>query len=129
MAADQEGKEGGSEDLFEDLDKFFASIGEGDWPDPLAPEPAPQEPGPLPSEDDEAPAAPARPEPEPQGGSPEQAAPAEASDELPPEAAELEGFEAGEPEGAATGPAAVEGGPEPRPRGAGEMSSADWTRL
>ena len=37
MAADEEGREGGSEDLFEDLDKFFASIGEGDWPDPLAP--------------------------------------------------------------------------------------------
>ena len=102
MAADQEGREGGSEDLFEDLDKFFASIGEGDWPDPLAPEPAPQEQAPPPK-DEQAPEQP-----------------------RPPEAAEPNEPGAAEPEGTGTGTVPVRG---PAPRGAGEMSGADWTRL
>src|SRR6266542_471359 len=102
MAADQEGREGGSEDLFEDLDKFFASIGEGDWPDPLAPEPAPQEQAPPPK-DEQAPEQP-----------------------RPPEAAEPNEPGAAEPEGTGTGTVPVRG---PAPRGAGEMRGAGWTRL
>ena len=54
--ADEEGRERRGEDLFEDLDKFFAPIQDVDWPEPseeeaaapeseAAPEPpAPQEP-------------------------------------------------------------------------------------
>jgi len=57
--ADDEGRED-REDLFEDLDKFFAPIQDVDWPEAVEPSSTTEPPGPAP----EAPATPAEPAPE-----------------------------------------------------------------
>src|SRR6266571_2884306 len=77
------GSEGRSDDLFEDLDKFFASIDESEWPDAdegddhepdmTGGAPQPGEPGPGPEE--EAAQAESGPEPEPVPAEPVESAP------------------------------------------------------
>ena len=102
-----------SEDLFEDLDKFFAPIDDDDWP-----------------ELDE-PAAASSVEPEPPLGA---GATLDEGDE--PDDAEEEPYGEGmvsEVAGFETGPATTPGPPPPaEPRGLGgtaEMTGAEWTRL
>src|SRR5436190_5951268 len=90
---------GGSDDLFEDLDTFFSSMDQDDWPGPIEPESAKDHPTDQP--------------PRAEDG-PEAASPGEAPPE-PPRVPD-------EP----TGEAPATGGSGAQ---RGEMSTADWTRL
>src|SRR5205809_71046 len=102
---------GGSDDLFEDLDTFFSSMDQDDWPGPIEPESAKDHP------EDQSPG----PDDRPTGASRSEAAPE------PPRVPD-------EPAGEA--PSHPSGGPPEAPSSTGEsgasqgeMSTADWTRL
>jgi phosphatidate cytidylyltransferase len=113
---DPPGGSGGSDDLFEDLDTFFSSMDQDDWPEPIPSEstqdrpPAQDRPKEQPSRQERPPAPPETEE------SPE---PPRAADEPPAVAPPR------------TSGAPVEGTPSPAGPGGsrGEMSTADWTRL
>jgi phosphatidate cytidylyltransferase len=113
-----------SEDLFEDLDNFFSSMDDPNWPtheEGGAPAPAAQAEEPRPAMPPDAPEPDARPEPEARtdpGGEP--AVPPLVDDGGPvPE----------EPAASSEPPPAFEPPPSPTDQPTGEMSGDEWTRL
>ena len=119
MPEDEEKTEG--EDLFEDLDKFFAPIQDVDWPEPSEPETPPATPG----RQEEA----GREEPEPTSEAPEETPPESTGDlfgESEPAAAEVEsGVSDGEEVDAFLFEADAEGDEDE----AGDESSSDYVDL
>ncbi|HJP66367.1 MAG TPA: phosphatidate cytidylyltransferase [Actinomycetota bacterium] len=127
--ADEEGR-GRSDDLFEDLDKFFASIDESEWPDVEGPEEEPE-----PGEPVHVPAAEEPPAPEMAAPSPEPEPPAEEQEEqqeepeeaaepiLPAEEPESELPDLRTDEEAVLPPEPIEEAPTR------EMTTEDWARL
>jgi phosphatidate cytidylyltransferase len=127
--ADEEGR-GRSDDLFEDLDKFFASIDESEWPDvePVEDEPAPEPEAPPSAEaaapTDDLPPAEA-PVEEPPGFAEEPAPPPEEEPE-PAMVSEDEGAEVPDlrtDEESVLPPEPIESAPTR------EMTTEDWARL
>src|SRR5437762_2240068 len=101
---------GGSDDLFEDLDTFFSSMDQDDWPGPIEPESAKDHPEDRSPGSEDRPTAASRSEPplEPPR------VPDEPTDDAP-----------SHPGGAPPEAPSSTGSGASR----GEMSTADWTRL
>jgi phosphatidate cytidylyltransferase len=115
---EQQGPDGGADDLFEDLDKFFSSIDEDEWPEPIVPS--------APSAEPSAPEAPAEEDVVP----PTAAAVPAGADMESEQAPDGPGFDVAElsppagPSQPPTEPAQppVEGRPD-------DMTREDWSRL
>jgi phosphatidate cytidylyltransferase len=108
---ERQGPDGGADDLFEDLDKFFSSIDEEEWPEPITPSPEAEAP-PVPAEEEVLPPA----EASMRGG----------SEPEPERAPDAPGYDAADPPSTPPGEPArppIEG------RRPDDMSREDWSRL